>query len=221
MNLTDNPFDKNAGEYDRWYDENSETLVLELSAVRFLMERAQTEYCVRTGKNRQDGLEVGVGSGRFAQALGIAAGIDPAPNMLDIASQRGIKVYQGVGEHLPFADKKFDYTAFFTSICFMEDPLRSFMEANRVTKAGGFLICSFLNRESPMGKVLAEHKKEDRYYSRAAFYSGAEVLALLTEAGFERFETQEAVFPGPPGEAIPHRAGLGEGLYGVILAWKK
>jgi SAM-dependent methyltransferase len=220
MNLQDNPFEKNAEEYDRWYNKNAEVLEIELSAVKFLLDKAKNESQVRSGKRELHGLEVGVGSGRFSAALGIGNGIDPAPAMLALAAKRGIRVFCGTAENLPFSDSQFDYTAFFTSICFLEDPLQSFIEANRVTKADGFLICSFLNRESPMGKQLDEHKMEDKYYSGARFFSGSEVMDLLEKTGYRPCCTREAVFSGAE-ENMQHKEGLGEGLYGIILAWKK
>ena len=49
-------------------------------------------------------MEIGVGSGRFAQPLGVKIGIDPSRNMLKFAKERGIQVIRGGGENLPFKD---------------------------------------------------------------------------------------------------------------------
>ena len=214
------PFDKNAAAYDRWYDENPEVLALELSTVRFLLDQAKEDYRTKGCRHEIQGLEVGVGTGRFGMALGIRTGIDPAPAMLEMASSRGMEVFAGVAENLPFEDGQFDYTAFFTSICFLEDPLNAFLEANRVTRKGGFLICSFLNRDSGMGRQLADHKEKDLFYCGATFFSGAEVLRLLEMAGYHSFSVREAVFMEPTASR-EHEGGLGHGLYGVVLAWKK
>ncbi len=54
---------------------------------------------IPTGKN---GLEVGVGTGRFAAELGIKNGIEPAPNMaaMVIESQKGVFAKSDlIGEH--------------------------------------------------------------------------------------------------------------------------
>ena len=214
------PFEKNAAAYDRWYDENPEVLALELSAVRFLFDKAKEAFFAGGCRRPIQGLEVGVGTGRFGAALGIKNGIDPAPAMLEIASGRGMEVVAGVAENLPFADGRFDYTAFFTSICFLNDPLKAFLEANRVTREGGFLICSFLNRDSRMGRWLADHKEKDLFYRSAAFFSGEEVKGLLGKAGYHTFSVRETVFD-KPSEAGHHSEGLGNGLYGVVLAWKQ
>lgn len=215
-----NPFNQKAQDYDCWYDENGAMMKSEIAAVSYLFEKAKEQYRAGTGKNDVHGLEVGVGSGRFSVALGIEIGIDPAPNMLEIASKRGVKVVQGIGEALPFIEQEFDFTAFFTSICFMDDPQKAFQEAYRVTKENGFLICSFLNRDSAMGKQLDACHKEEFYYQNAVFYSGDEIMEFLAKAGYGNFETRETVFT-PSAELQPHHEGLGSGLYGVILAWKK
>lgn len=167
-----------------------------------------------------DGLEVGVGSGRFGQAIGIKHGIDPSPSMLKIASERGMTVSEGIGEELPYRDNQFDYTAFFTSVCFIHDPLKAFREAYRVTKKGGFLLCSFLNRESPLGKMISANKKEDAYYKDATFYNGDEIIRMLSEAGYQSFSSRQTIFSLNGEKCQKNIKGLGYGLYGVILGWK-
>jgi ubiquinone/menaquinone biosynthesis C-methylase UbiE len=52
-------------------------------------------------------LEVGVGTGRFAEALGMEYGLDPAAGALRLAAARGIRVTQGNGESLPWPDDTF------------------------------------------------------------------------------------------------------------------
>ena len=53
-------------------------------------------------------LDVGVGTGRFAHALGIPVGVDPSPNMLALAAARGIVTHEARAEALPFAPESFD-----------------------------------------------------------------------------------------------------------------
>jgi len=55
------------------------------------------------------GIEIGVGSGRFAAPLGVQVGIDPSPAMLARAAARGITIVEGTAEDLPFADAGFDH----------------------------------------------------------------------------------------------------------------
>ena len=89
-------FDRHYKRYDAWYDKYRFAFLSEVKAVKKIMPRA--------GK----GLEIGVGTGRFAAALGITAGVDPSRPMLKIAQSRGINVCCGEGEELPYPDKTFD-----------------------------------------------------------------------------------------------------------------
>ena len=99
-------FDEYAGEYDRWFDEHEEVYQAQ---VRML--RGAIPYHGR-------GLEVGVGSGRFAMPLGIRYGIDPSRGLVRMAQQWGIEVVLGEGEHLPYRAGSFDDVLMMTVICF-------------------------------------------------------------------------------------------------------
>jgi len=59
-----NIFDRYYKRYDNWYEKNKFAYLSELKTVRKVLPRK--------GK----GLEIGVGTGRFAAALGISTGID-------------------------------------------------------------------------------------------------------------------------------------------------
>ncbi len=78
-------FDRVALRYDQWYEEpfGSSAFALELACLRGLLPPFKRD------------LEVGVGTGRFASALGIKFGVDPSQRMLKIAKERGIEVVQG------------------------------------------------------------------------------------------------------------------------------
>ncbi|MFO7650004.1 MAG: hypothetical protein R6X13_01500, partial [bacterium] len=65
--MSSSPFDAIAAQYDAWYDgKGKAAFATELAALRPLLARLPRPW-----------LEVGVGTGRFAQALGIPLGIDP------------------------------------------------------------------------------------------------------------------------------------------------
>lgn len=65
-------------------------------------------------------LEVGVGSGRFAAALGLEVGLDPARAPLRLAARRAVAVVQGAGEQLPFGDGTFAGVVFVVTLCFAD-----------------------------------------------------------------------------------------------------
>src|SRR3989339_821962 len=90
------PFNRYAKEYDLWYEKNKYIYHSELSAIRFLMPK------------RKKGLEVGVGTGRFAGPLGIKYGVEPSENMSVIARKKGIKVLNGTAEKMYTAKEIID-----------------------------------------------------------------------------------------------------------------
>jgi len=67
------------------------------------------------------GIEIGVGSGRFAVPLGIKTGVDPSPRMREIAQQKGVKVIDAVAEELPFENSQFELVLMVTTICFVDN----------------------------------------------------------------------------------------------------
>ena len=113
-------FDTHYKEYDKWYETNSYAYLSEIEAIKKVMPKE--------GK----GLEIGVGTGRFAASLGIQYGIDPSENMLALAKERGVYAMRGIGENIPFPDSSFDYVAILITICFVQDPLKVLREAHRV-----------------------------------------------------------------------------------------
>lgn len=82
-------------------------------------------------------LEVGVGSGRFAEATGIEDGVDPSPALLEKARGRGVKVKLGRGEDLPYEANSFGGVFILFTLCFLDDPEKALCEAKRVLKSGG------------------------------------------------------------------------------------
>ena len=102
------PFEAHHQRYEAWFEKHEAAYISEFLALRPFVPR---EGC---------GVEIGVGSGRFAVPLGVQVGVDPSPAMLLHASARGIKVVEGVAENLPFEVGTFDYALVVTTICFVD-----------------------------------------------------------------------------------------------------
>ncbi|WP_321422414.1 class I SAM-dependent methyltransferase [uncultured Methanobacterium sp.] len=176
------PFENYSKKYDEWFDKNRFIYESELQAVKELLPSGKT------------GIEVGVGSGRFAAPLGIKLGLDPSRKMGEIAKKRGIKVIEGVAESLPFPDSHFDFILMVTTICFLDDVDRAFNEANRVLKPGGFIIIGFIDAESSLGKFYEEIRSKSEFYQHARFYSVNEVILLMKNAHFKNLCFRQALF---------------------------
>jgi SAM-dependent methyltransferase len=201
-------FERHATEYDAWFERNRATYEAELNAVRVVLPH--------TGA----GLDIGVGTGRFAAPLGIRCGVDPSPAMAAIARSRGIEVTIGRAESLPFATGHFEYAVMVTTICFVDDLGVAFREAARVLKPGGHLIVGFIDRHSPLGRTYATRKDPEVFYRHARFYSPEEVCSQLELSGFHGVIASQTIFEisGEMSSLQPVKPGYGEGSFVVLRA---
>lgn len=93
-------------------------------------------------------LDVGCGTGVIAREAdksvgphGQVAALDPSRGMLGEARARGVlRVVQGVGEALPFADRSFDRLVMGYALRHVSDLGAAFREFHRVLKPGGALL---------------------------------------------------------------------------------
>ena len=204
------PFENYSKKYDEWFDKNRSIYESELQAIKELLP------------NSENGIEVGVGSGRFAAPLGLKLGLDPSIEMGKIAEKRGINVIEGVAESLPFPDSHFDFILMITTICFLDDIERALNEAYRVLKPEGYLLIGFIDAESPMGKLYEKHKNESTFYKDATFYSVKKVVFYMKKALFKDFSFRQTVFK--TGEKLkypePVKKGYGEGSFIVVRGTK-
>jgi len=165
-------FEDNAGDYDRWFDEHGEVYEAQ---VRMLGTAIPESGC---------GLEVGVGSGRFAVPFGIRFGIDPSGKLVQIAKHHEIEVVVGEGEHLPYHAGSFDYVLMMTVICFLDDAIAVFQEVNRVLRPGGFLIVGFIEAGGKIHQEYINESTKGRFLRFAKFRNIEEVDRFFRESGF-------------------------------------
>lgn len=202
------PFEKYSDAYEHWFEKNSRLYAAEVEAVRQLMPGAGGEA-----------LEVGVGTGKFALPLGIAVGVEPSEQMAAKASARGISVYSGTAEALPFADGRFDGVLMVTTICFVDDPAKAIEEAFRVLKPGGCLIIGFVDKESELGRQYEKNREKSRFYKDAVFFSSHEIWRLMREAGFRVGDARQAIIAGEPSGTVWQ--GCGQGSFVAVKGVKQ
>lgn len=170
-----NAFNRAAGDYDKWFDEHANWFLSEVAALKLAVPK--------TGR----GLEIGVGTGKFARELGVETGVEPSENMAALAIKRGIRVVPGYAEDLPFPDTSFDYAIMITVDCFLQNVSKAFEEAWRILKPGGSVIIGMIDESSPLGKKYQKLKRNNPFYKSANFHEVDELKILLEKAGFHNF----------------------------------
>lgn len=203
-------FDIYAEEYDKWYERNRLAYLSELEALKRVVPKG--------GK----GVEIGVGTGRFAQPLGVSIGLDPSKSMLRIAKKRGIEAISGKAENLPFADKKFNLVLIVNTLCFVNDFRKIVIETRRVLKDRGKIIIGLIERNSFLGKDYQSRKKESKFYKEAKLHSGRDIVELLRNYGFKGVVTFQTIFRSVDTikEIESPRKGFGKGGFTVVCAEK-
>jgi SAM-dependent methyltransferase len=201
-------FEKYPEEYDQWFDEHPELYAAELKVLRRLIPSSSEAH----------GLEVGVGSGKFAVPLGIGVGVEPSEKMATKARVQGVDVLSGVAENLPFADAGFDFVLMVTTICFVDDIEQALAETRRVLKSDGFIVVGFVDKDSALGKEYSARKHRSRFYRDATFLSAPEVLNYLKVSGFSVVEVLQTIVPGEAPERILD--GFGTGSFVAVRATK-
>ncbi|HBC0466389.1 TPA: methyltransferase domain-containing protein [Legionella pneumophila] len=201
-------FNQFANRYDSWFDTHSAVFQSELESLKKVVPQSG------------EGLDVGVGSGRFSAALGVNRGIDPSIKLRHLASSRGINVYEGVAESLPFQNEQFDFVLFNTVLCYLDLPLMALLEAKRVLKPNGKLIIGMIDKNSMLGKTYEATKQDNPFYRHAHFYSVNEVLELLHEINFKEEAIYQTIFSPIETISIPEetKSGYGEGGFIVLSA---
>ena len=205
------PFEKYVQKYEEWFAKNHWAYQAELRAVKALLP------------GKKYGVEIGVGTGRFAGPLGIKVGIDPSNRMREISRKRGIHVLDGVAEELPFGSSKLDFVLMVTTVCFVDDINRAFQEIHRVLTKEGFFIVGLVDRNSPLGKMYLKHQNESAFYKEATFFSVDEIIEVMAQSGFTDYTSQQTIFGDLSDiqETELIKPGYGEGAFVVVRGKKR
>lgn len=161
--------------HERRYSAEIERLRSKDRIERLEVERV-VDLCLE-GKGRSTVLDVGTGSGLFAEQFvrkgASVTGIDPNPEMLAAARLfvPEAKFEQATVEAIPFPDKSFDIVFLGVVLHEADDVRRALSECRRVAR-GSVEILEWAYREEDFGPPL-EHRLEPQA-----------VLAMAEEAGF-------------------------------------
>lgn len=187
------PFERLADKYDAWFDgeEGRRIFRVEVECIRRLLSGISRPW-----------LEIGVGTGRFAAALGIDEGIDPSGAVLRYSARRGIRTRKGTAEALPYKSGRFGAAVLVVTICFLDDPLRAFSECRRVLLDDGCAVVGLVPKDSPWGRLYAlKGKMGHPFYSAARFYTCGQVIEIAEQTGLYLNGATSCLFEHP-GEKI-------------------
>lgn len=216
MNACVYSFDHHADDYDRWYDTPRGRVI-------FQREIA----CLRQACPTFAGswLEIGAGTGRFSAELSISQGLEPAAAMRAIAAGRGLEVFDGQAETLPFADASFTGVLMVFTLCFVSDAQASLLEIWRVLRPSGTLLLGIVPAGSSWGMAgAAKAATGHPLYAFANFRSVVDTREMTQKAGFALQNTASTLFQ-PPEACLETNdlpiAGASEKAGFVVMNWQK
>jgi ubiquinone/menaquinone biosynthesis C-methylase UbiE len=146
-------------------------------------------------------LDIGCGGGMAIKEMaklatgGFIAGVDYSPvmvrqalryNAAAVEAER-VAIKRGNISRLPFADASFDRACAIESFNYWPEPVTGLKEVFRVLKDGGrVVITTAWNKEMDRRLKYAAMAEKMRF----PLYAGAEMMAMLTAAGFSRVQFQ-------------------------------
>ena len=185
-------FDQVAGFYDDWYShpQGRQVFEAELSALETFIPDSGL------------GLEVGAGTGVFAESLTDEDRkiicLDPSVAMLAKAKERKMPAIISVGEHIPIALGAMDFAYMVTTLEFLEHPVATLRQVREATKEVAPLTIMFINAESAWGSLYRQiGAKGDPVFRHAKLRSFREVNEILGEASYVVLESMGTLTTGP------------------------
>jgi SAM-dependent methyltransferase len=205
-------FERLAARYDAWYESPAGAAVFpsEVACLAPLLAGLPRPWA-----------EIGVGSGRFAAALGVDVGLDPAAAPLAIARSRGIQVVRGVGEQQPLRAGVFGAVLIVVTVCFADDPAALLAEARRVIRGDGAVVLGMVFAESAWGRFY-RHKAAGghSFYSAARFLTRGQTFTLLVSAGLLVQAARSTLYQPPGDQPGPEPARDGETPAAGFVCWR-
>ena len=172
-------FDQVAGFYDDWYShpQGRQVFKAELKALESLIPDSGL------------GLEVGAGTGVFAESLTAENRkiicLDPSGAMLAKARERKMPAIMGVGEHIPVTEMAVGFAYMVTTLEFLENPVVALKQIRETTKKDAPLTILFINADSAWGSLYRQiGVKGDPVFRYAKLRSLREVREILVDAGY-------------------------------------
>jgi len=159
-------------------------------------------------------LDVGCGTGDLLRQLrgshpgARLVGVDPAPEMLDVARQKlpaTVELKSAWADRLPYADDSFDVVVSCNALHHMRDPVAALIEMRRVLRDGGDLVLTDWCADYLACRIRDAYRRLASP-AHVKVYRGEDCLRLLKEAGF------------PHADVDRYKIGASWGLMTVVAA---
>jgi hypothetical protein len=137
--ITTIPFEQHRVQYVQEFEKHKAVFESEVKAINTFLPAI-----------KYNGIEIGLGIGKFPEALGIRKGVEPLYALRTIALKKGIEVIDAIA----FIDVQ-----------------RAFTEVYCVLRKGGSIIIGFIDKNSLIGKAYEARRNESVFYKQASFYS--------------------------------------------------
>jgi SAM-dependent methyltransferase len=186
--ISGNPFEEFAEQYDAWFDGDDRLIFdIEVKGFKQIVDLLPQPW-----------VEIGVGSGRFAEALGIKMGLEPSNRLREMAGKRGIKVIKARGEDRVFEPGAFGTVFLIATLCFVDSPQDVLERAWEILSDDGRLVLGLMLKGSPWTRYYLEKKRRGHpFYSVARFFSYDELLTLLRDSRFSIERAVSVLFQQP------------------------
>ncbi|MBN1221763.1 MAG: class I SAM-dependent methyltransferase [Candidatus Aminicenantes bacterium] len=198
-------FNEKFKEYDAWYDRYPEVYTSEIKAIAPIRLSGR-------------GIEIGVGTGRFASHFRVEYGLDPAYNALRLARSRSIKVVQAVAEKMPFRNETFHFALLVATLGFVDKPDLVLKETRRILKSGATLVAGIIDRDTVWGRHIVMKADQSRFVRYARFFTAEEIRELLHETDWEIVSSYQTLFHSPENTLTVEepQKGFGKGGFAVF-----
>ena len=153
-------------------------------------------------------LEVGVGSGMnlplYGRAVESVYGVDPTPELLDLARQRAreaavpIFLVRASAEEIPFATSVFDTAIMTWTLCSIPKPTIALAEIRRVLKSDGQLVFVEHGLSPEIGVARWQHRLTPCWsWISGGCHLDRKTDDLLRRAGFDIKDLATGYMKGP------------------------
>lgn len=187
--------------------------------VMTIQHRSLTDWAIGHMRIQPDDhvLDIGCGGGMAIKLLaakahrGHVTGVDYSPEMVAQANARNaagvargrVRVMLGNVMELPLRNESFDVVSAIETLYFWPDRIQSLAEAHRVLRPGGRVVITLeMSKEAAANPTRLQKYFGRRFTERSErdglhILSGADLTAMLTEAGF-----QDARFIAEPSRSL-------------------